>query len=177
MNLDELAEAATVSTDLSDVRALAMRQLDLEAEVSRCEQALKEAKNNLRAVEESELPAALRAAGIPKFHLSNGMTVSYKEDLKISVPKKNMDGVIAYMREWGFGGHVSNRLVVDVGKGQDNAVQTLIGTAESMGLKAELTENVASATVKKVLNLRMKEGKSDDLPFFGAYSYTKSTVK
>lgn len=177
-DLDELAaEGEKPSTNLSDVRALALKQLELEAEVNRIESSLKDAKEALRKVQEGELPAALKAAGITTFGLDNGMTVSYEEDLKISVPKVRKAQIIAHMKEWGYEANVSNTLTIDLGKGNDNAVKSLMATAEEMGVKAILDEDIPSGTVKKALRKRMDEGKSDDLTFFGAFPFTKATVK
>lgn len=154
-----------------------MKQLDLEAELAKAEQAVKTAKENLRKVQELELPAALKAAGIPSFTLDNGMTVSYDEDLKVSLPKVRLDKIIAQMKAWGFEANVTNTLTIDLGKGNDNAVKALTAAAEEMGVKATLAEDIPTGTVKKVLNQRIKEGKSDDLTFFGAFPFTKATVK
>ena len=178
-DLDELAEAgeATASTNLADVAALARKQLDLEAIVAKREQALKDAKADLRKIQEGELPAALKAAGIPTFQLDNGMTVSYTEDLSVSVPKARKAAVISKMKEWGFEANVSNVLTVDLGKGNSNALNVLKTSAEEMGVTATHQEDIPTGTVKKALKERIKEGKNDDLAFFGAYSLTKATVK
>lgn len=176
--LDELEEDGKApSTNLADVRALAMKQLELEAEVAKHEALLKDAQAALRKIDQGDLPAALKAAGIPSFKLENGMTVSYSEDLKVSVPKASKPAVVAKMREWGYEASVSNVLTVDLGKGNDNAVKSLSSAAEEMGLAVSVSEDIATGTVKKALNARIKEGKSDDLPTFGAFTFTKSTVK
>ena len=176
--LDELAEdGQKVTTDLAEVRALADKQLKLEADVARIEATLKTAKGDLRKVQEGDLPAALKAAGIPSFTLDNGMTVSYDEDLKISVPKARKEAIIKLMKEWGYEGNVSNTLTADLGKGNDNAVKALVAAAEEMGVTVTVSQDIPTGTVKKALNTRAKEGKNDDLAFFGAFSFTKSTVK
>lgn len=177
-DLDELADAgAAPSTDLADVSALARKQLELEAVVARAEAALKAAKQDLRKIAEGDLPAALKAAGIPSFELDNGMTVSYKEDLKISVPAARKAAVIKKMKEWGYEGNVSNKLTVDLGKGNDNAVKALKAAAEEMGVEVVVTEDIPTGTVKKALRSRIAEGKNDDLAFFGAFDFTQATVK
>lgn len=177
-DLDELAAAGeAASTNLADLSALARKQLELEAVVARKTAELKEATEALRKVQEGDLPAALKAAGVPSFQLDNGMTVSYEEDLKVSVPKKNMDAVIKHMREWGYEASVSNTLTIDLGKGNENAVKSLMATAEEMGVVAIKSEVIATPTVKAALNRRIKEGKSDDLQLFGAFPFTKATVK
>jgi hypothetical protein len=175
-DLDELAEAA-VSTNLADLVALARKQLELEALVAKKTAELKEATDALRKIQEGDLPAALKTAGVPSFKLDNGMTVSYEEDLKISVPKSRKAQIIAKMKEWGYEANVSNILTIDLGKGNDNAVKALMATAEEIGVKAILEEDIPSGTVKKALRKRIEEGKSDDLSFFGAFLFTKATVK
>lgn len=176
--LDELAEAGqTVSTDLADVKALAMKQLQLEGEVATAEQVLKDKKAALRKIQEGELPAALKGAGIPSFTLENGMTVSYKEDLSVSVPKARKDKVVQQMKDWGYAANVTNMLTIDIGRENDNAAKALMASAEEMGVTATLAEDIPTGTVKKALNARIKEGKNDDLGFFGAFSLTKATVK
>uniref|UniRef100_A0AAU7VGS7 Heat shock protein n=1 Tax=Dinoroseobacter phage vB_DshS_R26L TaxID=3161158 RepID=A0AAU7VGS7_9CAUD len=181
MSDDILAEMAEdgqkVTTDLREVKALADKQLALEAKVAKIEADLKAAKADLRKVQEGDLPAALKAAGIPSFTLDNGMTVSYDEDLKISVPKARKDAIIKLMKEWGYEGNVSNTLTADLGKGNDNAVKALKAAAEEMGVEVVVTEDIPTGTVKKALRTRIDEGKNDDLAFFGAFSFTKATVK
>jgi len=176
--LAEMAEdGQKVTTDLAEVRALADKQLKLEAEVAKIEAQLKDTKSNLRKVQEGDLPAALKAAGIPSFTLENGMVVSYDEDLKVSVPKARKEAIIKKMKEWGYEGNVSNTLTADLGKGNDNAVKALKAAAEEMGVEVSVSEDIPTGTVKKALKTRIDEGKNDDLAFFGAFSFTKSTVK
>ena len=177
-DLDELAEAGEApAANLADLAALARKQLELEAVVAKKTAELKEVTAQLRKVQEGDLPAALKAAGVPSFQLDNGMTVSYAEDLKVSVPKASLPKVIQHMKEWGYEAKVSNTLTIDLGKGNDNAVKSLKATAEEMGLVAIVDETIATGTVKSALNKRIKEGKSDDLATFGAFQFTKATVK
>ncbi|ARB06128.1 heat shock protein [Dinoroseobacter phage vB_DshS-R5C] len=176
--MDELeADGAKPSTDLADVKALAHKQLELEAKVARAEQALKDAQKELMQISDRDLPAALKAAGIPSFTLDNGMKVAYKEDLKVSVPKKNLPAVLKHMREWGYEANISTTMTIDLGKGNDNAAKALAQQASEMGLTANVDETIATGTVKKVLNQRIDEGKSDDLSLFGAFPFTRATVK
>lgn len=172
---DAAEEAAT--TDLTEVTNLAMQQLEKEAEVATAEATLKELQGDLRQIKQVKLPAALKAAKMKEFKMENGMTVSLKEDLKVSVPKSRKDGVIEKMREWGEGAAVSNTITVDLGKGNDNAVKSLTATAEEMGLTVETAEDIPTGTVKKVLKKRIDEGKNDDLTYFGAFPFTEASVK
>jgi hypothetical protein len=159
------------------VAALALKQLELEADLAKLEAAAKEKKAELAKVQDQDLPAALKAASIKTFQLSNGMTVSLEEDLKVSVPKKNKHPVIKHMTEWGYEAAVENVLTIDLGKGNDNAAKALMASAKEMGVDANLSQDINTGTVKSVLRQRLKEGKSDDLSLFGAFQFTRATVK
>lgn len=177
-DLDELADAGakTTATDLASVRALAHKQLELEAVVAKHEAALKTAKADLRKIQEGELPGALKAAGMPSFTLDNGMTVAYTEDMKVSVPAARKAAIIKKMKEWGYEGNVANTLTIDLGKG-NNTGAVLVAEAKKLGVEATIAEDIPTGTVKKALKARAKDGKNDDLAFFGAFEFTKSTVK
>lgn len=178
-DLDELAEEGqkVPSTDLKDVKALAMKQLELEAIVAKREAELKEAKAELDKIQLGQLPAALKAAGIPSFTLENGMVVGYAEDLRVSLPKVRKDAIIAKMKEWGYSANVSSILTVDLGKTGNNTGAVLMDKAKELGVEATVASDIPTGTVKKALNARIREGKNDDLAFFGAFPLTKSTVK
>lgn len=176
--LDEIADAGEApSTNLADVSALAMQQLKLEGDVARLEADLKQAKKDLMKVSDGELPAALKAAGMPSFTLENGMIVSYREDMKVSVPATKKAFVLAQMKEWGFESSVTNTFTIDLGKGNGNSAKVLQGQAEEMGLTAVIAEDIATGTVKKVLKQRNDAGKNDELAKFGAFQFTRATVK
>lgn len=181
-DLDELAQAGegnSIGVDLSALSALAMKQLDLEGEVDKLDTLLKAAKEKLRKIQEGDLPDALKAAMMTTFGLENGMTVSYAEDLKISIPKNKKAAVIKTMRDWGRGAAVTKLLTIDLGKGStnENAEKSLVAQAKEMGVDATIAEDIPSGTVKAELKKRAKEGKNDNLADFGAFAFTKATVK
>lgn len=172
---DAKEEAAT--TDLSEVTKLAMDQLRLEGEVAAIEADLNLKKQELTRISQGKLPAAMRAAKMAEFKLENGMTVSVKSDMKVSVPKARKPDVIAKMKEWGYVANVTNTVTVDLGKGNDNAVKSLTAIAEEMGLKVAVAEDIATGTVKSALKKRQDAGKNDDLAWFGAFEFTEASVK
>lgn len=176
--LDEIADAGEApSTNLADVSALAMQQLKLEGKVAKLEADLKQAKKDLMKISDGDLPAALKAASMPKFTLANGMEVSYAEDMKVSVTKPKKAFVLKMMKEWGHEASIANTLTIDLGKGNDNAAKTLKANAEEMGLTVVIAEDIATGTVKKVLKERAAEGKNDELKDYGAFEFTRATVK
>ena len=178
-DLDELAMEGqkVASTDLKDVTALAHKQLELQGVVASVEAKLKTAKADLDKIQLGQLPAALKAAGIPSFTLENGMVVGYDEDMKVSLPKARSAAIISQMKKWGYAANVANEITIDLGKGDNNTGAVIIDHAKELGVEATLSESIATGTVKAALNKRIREGKNDDLAFFGAFPFTKSTVK
>lgn len=176
--LDQIAEAAEQEpVDLRELVALAERQLSLQADVDKIKAELKTAEDDLKRVQLDQLPAAMKNARMPTFQLDNGMTVSSAEDMKVSVPAKRKEAIIAKMCEWGHGGKVNKHVIVDLGKGNDNAAKSLMAHAQEIGVEAVLVEDIPTGSVKAELNKRRKLGENDDLAFFGAFVVTKSTVK
>lgn len=178
-DIDEIASAGetTPESDIKSIQGLAVRMLDLIATVAECEDRLKQAQTELRTVQEQKLPELMEASGLSQFKLQNGMTISLVEDLKVSVPRNKKANVCAKMREWGYEGSIKNNFVVELGKGSDNQAKALLEYASEMGLEAQVTEDIATATVKKALRDRMKEGKHDELSEFGAFRWTRVNVK
>lgn len=178
-NLDELASAAeeTPASDLKNIQEVATRMLDVVAEVANIEDQLKDARARLRNLQELQLPELMEAAGMSEFKLKNGMTISVNEDLKVSVPRKNKQEVCAIMREWGYEGAVSTDFIAPLGKGSDNIAKSLMDSALKMGVEANIIEDISTATVKKALRERMRNGIQDDFTLFGAFRFVKATVK
>ena len=178
MSLQEIqSDAAKPHATSAELAELAELQLQYETEVAQIQDRLKEANDKLRSISEEALPNAMIAAGVSEFKLTNGMKVTYKEDLKTSVPRNNKAAVIGHMREWGYDGAVKTEFVANLGKGNNQATDAFVGLAEKMNVDATVAEDIATATVKKALKERMREGKQDDLSLFGAFPYVRSIVK
>lgn len=175
--LEDAGQEETQTVDLSAITALAEKQVSLEGEVDRLESLLKEKKAELNKIALDELPAAMQAAGMANFALLTGQKVSVKEEMTISVPKKRKDEILDKVREMGYGDLISNVVTVPVAKGQDEQVESLMQQATALGFDAMRSQDVNSASLKKVLNDRRKDGINDDLPFFGAFVITKATIK
>lgn len=176
--LEADAQAEEQTTDLSEISALAEKQLRLEGEVDAIEQQLKDKKEELRKVEQDQLPAAMKAARLSSFTLESGQVVSVKEDLSISVPKKRKADIIRKVREdFGHPELISSVISVEVEKGKDNVAGEAMHQLAELGLEPSRAEDIKTPSLKKLLLDRRKEGKNDDLSYFGGFLVTKATVK
>lgn len=171
-------DLAPDDAELTTIGALAEQQLELETKIDIAEAVLKEYKAELRKIAENVLPEAMLAANCRRFDLANGSVVSIKEDLSISVPKKNMDEIADWCRADGHQDIIKNSMTIDFGKGHDNVVADVKGYAEDKGLTTSTATSINSGTLKKLIREKMEGGTLDkELAFFGAFAWKKSVIK
>jgi hypothetical protein len=176
--MDELEQDAEAPRgDLGKVAALAKRLIEIDGEISKTDDHLKELKKQRGKVAEFDLPEAMQECNMVKFTLDTGQEVSVEKDLKVSVPKKRMSEIIQWLRDNKHGDVVKNQLVIDVDKGKDNSVAEVMEVAEGLEMAVVRTESVHSGTLKKILNDQLDAGVDMDLKFFGAYELNQSKIK
>ena len=182
MSTDEIEideeDLAPDDSELASIGALAEQQLDLETRIDVAEQHLKGLKGDLRKLQENVLPEAMQAANCKRFDLANGAVVSIKEDISISVPKKNMDEIAEWLRNSGHEAIIKNAMTINFDKGHDNSVADVKGYAEELGLTTTTSTTLNSGTLKALIREQLEGGNLDkDLAFFGAYAWKKSIIK
>jgi len=163
--------------DLGEITALADKQLQLEGDIDRLEQQLAAKKKELNVVMLDRLPAAMQSVGLKSLVLTSGKTVNLKEEMTISVPAKRKAEIIGKLRSMDLAYLVANSISINFDKGADDQADKTMKFATEQGLEAIRSETVNSASLKKLLNDRRKEGVNDDLSFFGAFVVTKTTIK
>lgn len=178
MEMDFEQDSLVTSDDkIRSVNELALLQLQRESEVLDAEQALKEAKEALRKIQEVELPNAMRAAGIAELKLANGAKVKLKEDVSISVGAK-MPYVLAWLRKHNHGDIIKREMSVALPKGMMVKEVAMVRKAlQAFKLAPEVAETVHSQTLKALLKEQLEKGVPIVLGDFGAYEYTKSEIK
>lgn len=173
---DEFMEAT--DGELLSISKLAMLQLALEAKVDACEEALKQAKSDLRRVQEGQLPEAMLKARQTEFTLDDGRKVKLDRGISISVPKKRLPEICDWLVDQNRPDMISDTATIDFGKSNDNQVKALKAFADDAGLTAVLTRSVNSGSLKSLLKKMQEAGELDkDLEFFGAYDWKKAVIK
>ena len=130
----ELSEASPNDKRLAAVRTLAQRIIAKEEEVSDLEEQLKEAKKALFELQTKELPDAMMAIGIEKFSLSNGFTVSVKDDLDISIPAEERDKAFTWLKTRGYGDLIKSAVSLSFKMGEE----ALRDKAKALLIKAKM---------------------------------------
>lgn len=172
--LDE-QESATPKT-LAELSAIADAMQQRKGEVDRLEDKLKQAKEELRKIQEEVLPTAMQDANVPLFVFGD-KTIKLAEKYYCSVPAKRKGEIIAALREDGYSDMISNVLTVEIDKGKDNAAAALAETAAEMGFEPVRAEDVNTGSLKALLKRRVDDGEDIDLSFYGAHRRMIAEVK
>lgn len=176
--IDDMKEEALAPSDseISRIAELASLQIELEGELDKAEQQVKDVKKRLHKISLDLLPEAMAEARLSEFKMLSGQKITVKEELSCSVPASRRGEIINKLRDDGEAALVSNVITVDVSKGQDNLAGDIMGYAESIGLLAKREESVNTASLKKLLREQLDEGENPDLAFYGAFQIKKAKI-
>lgn len=174
--LEDFSEFLPDAEALKSIAGLVQKQLDLEGQVDALEERLKGAKAALKKVQEDLLPNAMAEAGTSSFRTREGINVEVKQDLSVSVPKKNMSEICAWLRENGYGELIKEGVDINLAGISEDKKKELFTYCVQNGIGAELTSEVHTASLKSVLRKKIEAGEDFDLKKFGAFPWRKSIL-
>lgn len=166
--------------DVSEISALAELQLGWQKRVDTLEAHLKDAKEELRKIQEIALPAALMQAGVRSITLVTGENVSIKEDIYASIPKdERYHEALEWLREHGFADVIKNEIKVNFGKGEEALAGELNKILAEHGwlIKAAQNVTVHPSTLKALIKEQMAKGADIPMDLFGATPIMKAVIK
>lgn len=176
LTLDMYTEEAPPDAALQTIAQLAVRQLALEQEVARTETRLQELQRELRAVQETELPDAMLAAGCSSYRLTSGASISIKDGISASLAEGKRASACEWLRSHGFGDIVTDDLTLNFARGQAEAAHALLDDLHARGLNPVIKTNVNTATLKALIREQMQAGREMPLDLFGAYVWRKAII-
>ena len=157
-----------MATSLDELTALARAMSDADAEVAAIKVQLSESEERARRLHEETLPAVMQELGVEKIVLSNGQTLTVKQDVYASIPADGRVSAYDWLTERGFEGLIKTDVSVAFGRGElDNAKQ-LRQTLEEQGFTADLERGVHAQTLKAFLREQLAGGADVPLETFGA---------
>ncbi len=165
------------NAEITEIAALAERQLEQAYQVVLLEAQLKCAEADLRQTQEIDLPNAMAQAGVSEIKLPSGQKISIKDGITASVPKANKLEVCTWLREHGFGDIVSEDVTVSFGRGEEEQARDAANRLRALGLHPELTTDVNTARLKALITEQMEKGIEMPLELFGAQTWTKAVIK
>lgn len=179
MTIDFEEEAPAVTQDdLSNITKLAVQVVERQSTVEQIEEQLKEARANLRQVQERDLPEAMLACNMEKFTTADGHSISVTETLYASVAKKNKAAAAKWLIENELGSLVKEDVIVSFDSGQHDKLKEVIDILVDAGVVNFTTaESMSTASIKSAIKELLGDGKEVPLDLFGAYFARKAVVK
>lgn len=163
--------------EVLEITTLVEMQLKAQKDVEATEEKLKEAKKQLRKIQEGLLPDTMAAAGVEELKLQTGQRIVIEEFVSCSVTKDKKPKVLAYLRGIGSGDLIKNEVSVPFQAGDDDKAQALVTQLDELGFLATQDETVHTGTLKAWIKDRMKEGKPVDKALLGVYVGAKASIK
>ena len=158
-------------SDLQRVVQLAELLLKLRANVSRLEDELKAAKEDVRRVEQEDLPDLMQELGLQTFKLATGEVVDVKQDVECGISEERRARAHAWLTENGFGGLIKTEVVAKFGRDERDAA---VACAEQIG--GEMIERVNPATLKSFVKEQMEAGRAIPFDLFAIHPFNRVKI-
>ena len=177
IDYDEI-EQTPDDASLKLVAHLAKEQKRLEVEVLEAETKLKDLSKQLNEIQFKKLPEAMQEAGLTEFVTKDGFKITIKDDIKMSIPKKNMEEISAWLVEQNLESLLKTHVGFDYDKGESDKVNDLIEFLTKNGLtEFSLSNSVNTSSVKAALKELKENGVDIPYKLLGAYEFSKSVLK
>ena len=193
MKIDLLDDVAPASNEIGAVADMASRMLNLQEEISRSEEALKQKRQDLTKLAEQDLPDLMMELNIKDFTLSNGAKVEVNDIISGSVPAagaidraKGDDKVDLEMRQencfdWlranGAGDLIKSNVEVQFGRDEDDACNSFIDELQDRQIYYKRAKAVHPGTLNSFIKERLSEGKDVPHDLFRIYTGRKAKIR
>ncbi len=152
------ATSAPSSDALSEVAQLASRQIELEDAVAETERHLKNLKNQLSKVSETDLPAALAEHGLSEIAMRDGSKVTVKQIVRASIAVKNRTDAFEWLTSHGFGDLIKHEVKAVFGRGEEAEAMASMDALRDMGCDPEDKLSVHASTLSAFAREQIEAG-------------------
>ena len=170
-------DSDVTNDELANVSSLAQKQINLSNEVSQIEDMLKAKKEELRLVQEQELPDALSEVGLTQIVLSSGEKISLSEFYSAHISKANQQQAYQWLIENGHEGIIKNEVSLKFNRGESQIVDETVLALKSRGLSPEVKQSIHPSTLKAFVKEQLTTGNDIPTEPFGIYIGTKANIK
>lgn len=164
---------------LARVAQIAAQQLAIEVEVAQIEDQLRSAKARLLEVSRTDLPEAMREAGLLKFTTQDEYEIEVKDEVACSIPASKAAAAYRWLEKHDFGGIIKTDVVVKFGREEEQEAKDFAAAAEQEGHTAIYERKIAPQTLKAFIKERLadQEGPAIPLDLFGAFPFSVAVIK
>ena len=165
------------SEDLQTISSLAGSQRALAHRVEQLESALSEAKNELRDIQERQLPEAMLACGVREFKLVDGSRITIKKLYFAKIPDEAGSEAFQWLTNEGHGDVIKNIVSISFGREQDEMATSVARALADQGLPVKQAKSVHPQTLKALVKELIESGKDLPLATFGVHIINRAEIK
>ena len=193
MKIDLLDDVAPASNEIGAIADMASQLLEVENEINRLEEALKQRKQDLTKLAEQDLPDLMQELNIKDFTLSNGAKVEIKELISGSVPSggaidraKGDDKVsleirqqqcFDWLRDNGAGDLIKSNVEVQFGRDEDDDCNAFTEELRDRQIYYKRVVAVHPGTLNSFIKERMSEGKEVPHDLFRVFTGRRAKIR
>jgi len=178
INFEE--DQAKVITKTDNIQSLAdqvERLENLNQEVKKDEEDLKQKKKNLEHISGEVIPTMMAEMGLAHLKLMDGSSVDVKPHYSANITIANKDAAFKWLRDNGLGDIIKNEISVSFGRNEDNKAADYAALAQERGFQPTQKLKVEPMTLKALVRERIEAGKEMPTELFNVFVGNKTTIK
>ena len=178
INFEE--DQAKVMTKTENIQSLAdqvERLENLNQEVKKDEEDLKQNKQNLDHISGEVIPTMMAEMGLSHLKLMDGSSVDVKPNYSANITIANRDAAFKWLRDNGLGDIIKNEISVSFGRNEDNKAADYAVLAQERGFQPTQKLKVEPMTLKALVRERIEAGKDMPTELFNVFVGNKTTIK
>ena len=178
INFEE--DQAKVITKTENIQSLAdqvERLENLNQEVKKDEEDLKQKKKNLEHISGEVIPTMMSEMGLSHLKLMDGSSVDVKPNYSANITIANREAAFNWLRNNGLGDIIKNEISVSFGRNEDNKAADYAVLAQERGFLPTQKLKVEPMTLKALVRERIEAGKEMPTELFNVFVGNKTTIK
>lgn len=152
------ATSAPSRDALAEVSQLAARQIELEDAISATEDRLKELKEDLARVRDTDLPLALSEHGLSEISMLDGSKVKVQDIVRASITAANSAAAFSWLDAHGFGDLIKHEIKASFGRGEAEVAEKAIAALLAAGAEPEGKRSVHPQTLSAFVREQLEAG-------------------
>jgi len=164
-------------SDVDQIASLCQQYADLEKDIAKDEQILKDKQERFRKLSFEVIPSALAERNLTSLKLIDGSEINVKPYYSARITQENQDKAFKWLRDNDHGDLIKNEVTVSFGRGEDKGADGLMSNLVKQGLEPSQKTHVHPSSLKGFVREQLENG--NDLPFdlLGAYAGQRAVVK
>ena len=178
INFEE--DQAKVITKTENIQSLAdqvERLENLNQEVKKDEEDLKQKKKNLEYISGEVIPTMMSEMGLSHLKLMDGSSVDVKPNYSANITIANREAAFNWLRNNGLGDIIKNEILVSFGRNEENKAADYAVLAQERGFQPTQKMKVEPMTLKALVRERIEAGKEMPTELFNVFIGNKTTIK